>query len=325
MKRVAVYVPQSAVIEAISPPYRLFKTANEFLLASGKFALFEVEFVGLSKIVKAQDGEYAVYVDKLLHEVTQVDLIIIPALYGDMENAIQQNEAAIPWLQRCFEQGSEIASLCVGAFLLGATGLLDGKKCSTHWAYYQEFRDKFKAVEVVDGSIITDEGRIYSSGGANSLWNLLLYLLEKFTSRDIAVLAAKYFAIDIDRDNQGVFTIFKGQKDHPDEEIQQMQDYIERHYMEKITIENLADKVAMNRRTFERRFKNATNNTIIEYTQRVRIEAAKRSFEASRKNVNEVMYDVGYTDTKSFRDVFKKLTGLTPIEYRNKYSRHVAV
>ncbi|HMQ49005.1 MAG TPA: helix-turn-helix domain-containing protein [Saprospiraceae bacterium] len=324
MKYIAVYVPQSAVIEAISPAYRLFKTANEFLLASGREALFVVEFVGLSKMIKAQDGEYTVQVDKLLHEVKKADLVIIPALYGDMENAIAQNEAAISWLQQRYEQGSEVASLCVGAFLLAATGLLDGKKCSTHWAYYQEFREKFKAVEVVDGSIITDEGRIYSSGGANSLWNLLLYLLEKYTSRDIAILAAKYFAIDIDRDNQGAFTIFKGQRDHLDEEIQQMQGYIERHYMEKITIEDLADKVAMNRRTFERRFKNATNNTVIEYTQRVRIEAAKRSFEASRKNVNEVMYDVGYTDTKSFRDVFKKITGLTPIEYRNKYSKYAA-
>lgn len=321
MKHISVYVPQSAVIEAISPPYRLFKTVNEFLVASGKEPEFTVEFVGLSKSIMAQDGEYTIRINKLLNEVTATDLIVIPALYGDMTNAVEQNQQAIAWIQQQHAKGSEIASLCIGAFLLASTGILDGKKCSTHWAYYKEFREKFSTIEVVDGSIITDEGGIYSSGGANSIWNLLLYLVEKYTSRDMAILAAKYFAIDIDRDNQGAFTIFTGQKDHKDADILKAQLFIEEHYADKITIDELADRINVSRRSFERRFKDATNNTIIEYLQRVRVEAAKRNFEASRNNVSEVMYTVGYTDTKTFRDVFKKITGLTPVDYRNKYQK----
>jgi transcriptional regulator GlxA family with amidase domain len=321
MKKVSVYVPQSAVIEAITPAYRLFKSANNFLQASGRKPLFDVEYVGLQKNIKANDGEYTVKTDRLISEVNKTDLIIIPALYGNMNTAVKQNDKAIPWIQQMHKKGTEVASLCVGAFLLGATGLINGKKCSTHWAYYNEFREAFPDVEIVDGSVITDEGKIYSSGGANSLWNLLLYLLEKYTDRDTAILAAKYFAIDIDRDSQGAFTIFTGQKDHKDKEVLLAQQFVEKNYAEKITIEELADKVSVSRRSFERRFKNATNNTVIEYIQRVRIEAAKRSFEASRKNVTEVMYEVGYSDTKAFRDVFKKVTGLTPVEYRNKYNK----
>lgn len=325
IKRISVYVPQSAVIEAISPAYRLFKTANDFLIASGQTAMFQVEYVGLNRSVSANDGEYIVKTDRLTDEIVSTDLIVIPALYGNIEDAIELNRKAIPWLKEHFQKGTEIASLCIGAFLLAETGLADGKKCSTHWAYYNQFRDRFPNVEIVDGAIITDEGKLYSSGGANSIWNLLLYLLEKYTDRNIAILAAKYFAIDIDRDNQGAFTIFTGQKDHRDLEILEAQQYIEAHYADKIKIDDLADIVSISRRSFERRFKSATNNTIIEYMQRVRIEAAKRSFEASRKNVSEVMYDVGYTDTKAFRDVFKKITGLTPIEYRNKYGKDVLV
>jgi transcriptional regulator GlxA family with amidase domain len=120
-----------------------------------------------------------------------------------------------------------------------------------------------------------------------------------------------------------VFTIFTGQKDHNDPEILQTQQFMEKNYSDKLTIDELAGKVNLSRRSFERRFNKATNNTVIEYIQRVRIEAAKRSFEASRKNITEVMFDVGYSDTKAFRDVFKKITGLTPIEYRNKYSKLV--
>lgn len=319
MKRVSIYVPQQAVIEAISPPYRLFTSANQFLATMGQPPLFEVEFVGLTRQVKVQDGEYVVNIHRLLPEVKETDLVVLPALYGDMGQALAENVEALPWIREMHAGGAEVASLCVGAFLLASTGLLDGKQCSTHWAYYGEFGEKFPLVEVVDGAIITEEGRLYSSGGANSLWNLLLYLLEKYTSRDVAILASKFFAIDIDRDTQSAFTIFVGQKDHRDQEILRSQEFIEQHYADRLTIEELADLVAMNRRTFERRFKAATRNTVIEYIQRVRVEAAKRAFEASRMNVSEVMYDVGYSDTKSFRDVFKKITGLTPVEYRGKY------
>lgn len=324
MKRVSVFVPENAVIEAITPAYRTFKTANDFLKASGKQPIFDVEYVGMKNFVSANDGEYSIKIDRLLKDLKKTDLIVLPAIYGDVGKALKANEEAIPYIQHLFRNGSEVASLCVGAFLLAETGLVNGKKCSTHWAYYNEFRNRYPEVEIVDGSVITDEGKIYSSGGANSLWNLVLYLLEKYTDRDTAILVAKYFAIDIDRNSQAAFTIFTGQKDHNDADILKAQNFIEANYAEKVTVDELADKVNISRRSFERRFKEATNNTPIEYMQRVRIEAAKRSFEASRKNVTEVMFDVGYTDTKSFRDVFKKITGLTPLEYRNKYSKMVA-
>lgn len=321
MKRISVYVPECAVIEAITPAYRLFKTANDFLVAAGKAPMFDVEYVGLQKEIYSNDGEYVIKVNRLIGNVSKTDLVIIPALYGDIECALEKNAQAVKWLQQVYQKGSELASLCIGAFLLAETGLLEGKKCSTHWASYQIFRERFPGVEMVEGAVITDEGRLYSSGGANSLWNLLLYLLEKYTNRDMAISLSKYFAIDIDRNSQAAFTIFTGQKDHRDNEILQAQMMIEKVYTEKITVNDLADKVNISRRSFERRFKQATNNTPIEYMQRVRIEAAKRSFEGSRKNVSEVMYDVGYTDTKAFRDVFKRITGLTPVEYRNKYSK----
>ncbi|MEO6168092.1 MAG: helix-turn-helix domain-containing protein, partial [Chitinophagales bacterium] len=210
-------------------------------------------------------------------------------------------------------------------FLLASTGLLDGKKCSTHWNSANEFRNMFPDVELVDGSIITEEHGIYSSGGANSYWNLLLYLVEKYTDRDTAIQAAKFFAVDIDRKSQSAFMMFQGQKDHEDAAIKKAQEFIEANYQDKITVDQLAQMLAIGRRSFERRFKKATNNTVVGYMQRVKIEAAKRCFETSRKNINEVMFDVGYTDTKAFRTVFKKITGLTPIEYRNKYNKQAMV
>jgi transcriptional regulator GlxA family with amidase domain len=319
--QISVFVPQYGVIEAITPAFRTFNTANEFLTVFGKKPIFNVEYVGLNEYVPANNGEYTIKTDRLLKDVVYTDLLIIPPAFGDTNAGIDANAEAIPYFKALHQNGSSLASLCIGAFLLAETGLLDGKKCSTHWAHISEFREKYPLIEVEDGAVITEHDNIYSSGGASSLWNLILYLVEKFSDRETAVMISKYFALDIGRDSQSQFAIFKGQKNHGDEDIQKVQDYIEANYEEKIAVEDLVNLTTVGRRTFERRFKDATTNTPIEYIQRVRIEAAKKFFEASRKNVTEVMYGVGYTDTKAFRDIFRKITGLTPIEYRNKFAR----
>jgi transcriptional regulator GlxA family with amidase domain len=214
-----------------------------------------------------------------------------------------------------------VATMCIGAFLLAATGLLNGKECSSHWRQANEFREMFPEVTLVDGRIVTEQDGLYSSGGATSYWNLLLYLVEKYAGREMAIMASKVFALEIDRKSQSPFIMFNGQKKHEDEPIKKAQEFIENNFMEKITVDELCSKFAIGRRTFERRFKKATNNTIIEYIQRVKIESAKKQFETGRKTVSEVMYDVGYADTKAFRDVFKKVTGMSPLDYRSKYNK----
>jgi transcriptional regulator GlxA family with amidase domain len=201
--------------------------------------------------------------------------------------------------------------------------LINGKQCATHWMAANDFRKMFPDVLLVEDKIITDESGIYSSGGAFSYLNLILYLIEKYAGRDIAVFCSKAFQIDIDRNSQLSFIMFKGQKDHEDEPIRKAQEFIESNFDDKISVDQLASMFALGRRNLERRFKKATSNTVVEYIQRVKIEAAKMSLESSRENVNEVMYKVGYTDTKAFRTTFKKFTGLSPVQYRNKYNREI--
>ena len=286
-------------------------------------ALFKVELVGLSKEASVYDRLFTVKPDVSIDELDKTDLIIIPAVNGDMKEVIEMNKGFFPWINHQHACGAEVASLCVGAFLLASTGLLHGKKCSTHWLAANDFKQRFPDVELVSEKIITDEQGIYSSGGASSFWNLLLYLLEKYIDREMAILISKYFEIEIDRNSQSPFTMFQAQKIHEDEAVKKAQDFIEKNYHDKITVEQLTSMLAMSRRSFERRFKKATSNTVVEYMQRVKIEAAKKGLETGRKNVSELMYEVGYSDTKAFRTIFKKTTGLSPIEYRNKYNRQM--
>lgn len=314
-------MPRESILASIADPRYMFTAVNEFLEAAGKPPMFQVQLVGLEKEIKLNNGAFSVHADVLLKDVKKTDLVFIPALSGELKRAVEINKEFIPWIIRQYNNGAEIASLCIGSFLLASTGLLNGKECSSHWLTANEFRDMFPEVTLVDGRIITEEQGLYSSGGASSYWNLLVYLVEKYTDRETAILASKVFAIEIDRKSQSPFIMFNGQKKHEDEPIKKAQEFIEHNVSDRISVEDLALKYAIGKRHFERRFKKATNNTPVEYIQRVKIEAAKKHLETSTKNINEVMYDVGYSDTKSFRTVFKKITGLSPIDYRNKYNR----
>lgn len=321
MKNVSILVPRgAAALGCIEGSFIAFSRANEILVNSGKTPLFSVQLVGMDYEPQVYDRLFTVRPDYSINDIKKTDLIIIPAVNGNMKDVIEINKAFFPWIVEQHKNGAEVASLCVGTFLLAATGLLEGKRCSTHWLGEHDFRAMFPDVELVSDKIITDDRGVYSSGGANSFWNLLIYIIEKYAGREVAITAAKIYEIEIERGSQSPFTIFSGQKGHEDEPIKEAQVFIENNFAKKITVEQLATMAAMGRRTFERRFKKATSNTVVEYLQRVKIEAAKKSLEGGRKNVNEIMYDVGYSDTKAFRTTFKKLTGLSPIDYKQKYN-----
>ncbi|MEP2771508.1 MAG: helix-turn-helix domain-containing protein [Fulvivirga sp.] len=324
MKHISILIPEGDTsLSNLEATYKMFTMANSFLEKQGAQPLFKVQLVGINLETRVSNGVFKVTPDVTIKTLDKTDLIIIPAIHGDYAHAVEANKSFTPWIVRQYHQGAQVASLCIGAFLLASTGLIDEKDCATHWLAADEFRRMFPKVNLIDDKIITDENGIYTSGGAYSSLNLNLYLIEKFVGRDMAVLHSKIFEIDIERDSQSPFIIFKGQKDHTDEEVKQAQEYIEQHFMDKITVDRLSEKFALGRRTLERRFKKSTSNTIIEYIQRVRVEAAKKELEKGQKTVSEVMFDVGYSDAKAFRDIFKRIAGMSPIDYRNRY-RNVA-
>lgn len=322
MKHISILVPLGHTsLPNIDGTHQIFSEVNKFCAGMGKPPVFTIQLVGISNEISQRNGLYTITPDCLIQDVKKTDLIIIPAMHGDLKQAMEDNKAFAPWIVEQYSKGAELASFCIGAFFLATTGLLDGKKCATHWATANEFRAMFPAVNLVDDKIMTEEDGIYTSGGAYSFLNLVAYLIEKHAGRDMAILIAKTFMIDIDRSSQSPFIIFAGQKGHNDEAIIKAQEFIEKNFQDRITVDELAAQVCVGRRNLERRFKKATCNTVVEYIQRVKIEAAKKSLESGRKSISELMYDVGYSDTKAFRVVFKKVTGLTPVDYRNKYNK----
>jgi transcriptional regulator GlxA family with amidase domain len=320
MKHVSILIPEGdCSLVNIEGSHQIFNEVNSIMARMGKPPIFKVQLVGFKKETSMYKGLFRISPDVLIDEVEKTDLIIIPAIHGNKQKMIEDNKAFLPWLIKQHNNGASIASFCIGVFLLAATGLLKGRKCATHWVEADNFRAMFPDIELVPDKIITDDGGIYTSGGAYSWLNLALYLIEKFAGREMAITCSKLFEVQIERDSQSAFMIFMPQKQHDDDLIKKVQDFIETNYQERITVDELANMLHLSRRNLERRFRKVTYNSIAEYIQRVRIEAAKVTLEKEKENVSEAMYKAGYSDSKAFRTTFKKYTGLSPLEYRNKF------
>ncbi len=325
MIHISILVPKGQYsIVNIAGSFQILNWANDIFFQQTRKHLFRVELVGHARPAKDAEGLYVVTPPRTISQVKQTDLIIIPAVHGDLREAIKMNREVIQWIEQQFKKGAEIAAFCIGAFLLAETGILNGKSCSTHWGHAAELQELYPDVMVQAENIVSESNGVYTSGGAYAFTNLVIYLIERYGGRELAIMTAKAFMIDVDKNNQSMFMIFNGQKGHDDEVVLSIQEFLESNYQQGITVKELADKYAANRRTLERRFKKATGNSIIEYLQRVRIESAKSLLEKSGNTVADAMFDVGYSDAKAFREVFKKYVGMSPLEYRKKFTLHTA-
>lgn len=328
MKHISVIVPQgSSIVDTIIAPYNMFKMAiaHSMRINGQSSPSFTVDLVGLTKEPVSYQGLFSIQPTASIDEIKKTDLVIVSPISGNLEKGIESNRTFIDWIKKQrIEHGAELASLCKGAFLMAETGLVNGKNCATHWTAHNEFRKRFPEVNLVPEKIICEDNGIYSSGGAYSILNFTLYLIERYFGRETAIKISKLSEIEFDRISQNEFIIFSGQKDHTDEPIQTAQLYIENNYEDKLTVDQLANIVHLNSRSFLRRFKKATDNTPLEYIQRVKVEAAKKRLESTTQTISEVMYGIGYNDDKAFRKTFKKYSGLSPIDYRTKYNREMA-
>lgn len=308
-----------STVACIVGTVEVFRVADTYWKKQGRSLKYRLVIASTQREEKLVRDLVSVKTDVHISEISSAKLVIIPSALPI--KSTDEHPEMLDWIKKLYKSGSEVASMCSGAFLLASTGILDGKSCSTHWSLTDVFRDLFPRVNLSADKLITDENGIYTNGGAYSFLNLMVYLVEKYYDRQTAVYCSKVLQIQLERNSQSAFSIFTGQKQHEDEVIQLAQQFIEENIDEKISFTEMSSRFAVGRRNFDRRFIKATGNTPLEYAQRVRIESAKKALENTRKTVNEVMYEVGYSDVKAFREVFRKITGISPLEYRQKYNK----
>jgi transcriptional regulator GlxA family with amidase domain len=323
MKKVTILAMQNTMASTIIGPMDVFYQAGvmwNYINRQKITPHFEVKVVTtIGEPFKCLNGIRMVP-DGSIHDVQHTDLIVISSIL-DIDKTLGVQREAIDWLKDHYRRGSHIASICSGAFVLAETGLLDGKTATTHWAFADQFQKRYSRIELKPERLITDENDLFCSGGYNAGIDLSLYLVEKYCGHEVALQSSKSVISDIGRTSQAPYAIFQVQKNHHDNKILAVQEWIENNFDQNFNYDKLARKNGMSRRTFERRFKTATGETPLTYQQRVRVETAKHMLENGDHSFDEITYHVGYEDSSTFRKVFFKQTRLRPTEYRKKFQR----
>jgi transcriptional regulator GlxA family with amidase domain len=282
--------------------------------------LFEVEIV--SETGEAANGfsNFPIHAQRSIRTKFQYDLIYVPGFVGNLEELLPNQAKLINWLKRQHKKGVILSAACNGNFLLAEAGVLNGKKATTHWSLINIFRKRYKEIMLEPEKIIIDNGSVLSAAGVTAYFNLALFLIERYGSKELALTSAKVFLVDSGRKIQTPYQMYQVSKNHGDEEIVTIQDWLETNFDEDITLERMMEVCNLGKKTLMRRFKKVTGETPLIYLQKLRIENAKRLLESKRVPFNEITWKVGYNDVSSFHKVFKSQTGLTPLEYRSKFS-----
>lgn len=256
-------------------------------------------------------------------EIKNADAIVIPTIGGPIEEVLAENPELLSLLQQANDFGWTIAGNCTGNFLLAEAGILNNKSATTHWGFKELFQQRYPQVELKADQLITRHDNIYCAGGGLAWFDLGLHIIERHIGFEAALQTAKAFVIDYRRDTQLSYSLMRLSKPHKDDLVREAQTWLEQNFADTFTVEQLAERFSVSKRTLIRRFNAALEMPPNTYVQSLRIEAAQKRLEETERTVDVVMNDVGYEDASSFRRLFRKKTGLTPTEYRRRFARRL--
>jgi len=303
-------------LSSVSGPMEILSLANSLVPADNRMSIrIASEFENTVNCV----GDINLTVHCSLDKIEHTDLLILGAIGHPSQHTDAFNVNTLAWIQRQYKQGAQIVSICSGAFLLAATGLLDGRQATTHWACEQLFRERYPKVNLQSEQMITQDGALCCSGGASAYQDMALFLVRQHYGDQVAHQCAKAVLIDLDRHTQQQYASFRPSRQHQDSVVHRLQDWLQHHATESFSIAYLAEKTKLSERQLKRRFKQATSETPLAYIQALRMEAAKHALETSSAQVEKVSNVSGYEDVRFFRQLFKRYTGLSPSEYRRKF------
>lgn len=245
------------------------------------------------------------------------DLIYIPGLWRNPRPVVHKHRETLEWLREQYQNGAIISAVGTGVCFLAEAGLLNNKAATTHWHYFDQFQKSYPQVQLKRQYFITQAGNLYCAASVNSLADLTVHFIHRFFGKTIASHVERHFSHEI-RQAYETSGFFEAEKNpHPDEEITQIQIWLQDNYQREILFPQVASRFSMSVRTLNRRFKNALGQTPLDYLQEIRINIAKDLLKTSNLSISEIADKVGYQDTGYFTSLFKKKLATTPNAYRD--------
>jgi transcriptional regulator GlxA family with amidase domain len=233
----------------------------------------------------------------------------------------EQESPFIDWLRRKHAEGVVLAAVCGGVFMLAKTGLLAGRQATTHWSFSEDFSARFPDVLMESDHMVIDYGDVVTAGGALAWTDLGLRLTERFLGAAVMYDTARYMNVDPPGREQRFYSGFEPRTKHGDAAILKAQHWLSAQREHAVAVADIARHAGLEPRTFLRRFVRATGMKPTEYQQRLRMTRAREMLEFSRSPIEVIAAGVGYDDARAFRRVFQSIVGLTPSDYRRRFSQ----
>jgi transcriptional regulator GlxA family with amidase domain len=250
-------------------------------------------------------------------------IVILPEIWlGPDESLHGRYPELMDWIRRRHADGACIYSACSGSVLLAETGLLNGCPATSHWGYQDLFSKSYPEVafDPEPNLVFADaSGRIVTAGGTTSWHDLAIHIIARHCSPGESLRIAKVYLLKLHAEGQLPYRSLLRNMPHGDSVVRDCEAWLEKHFRDHDAIRSLVRQCGLAERTLKRRFKAATGSTLIERLQLLRIEEAKRQLEQTDTAVDEISYEIGYEDASFFRRLFKRLTGLSPSQYRRMF------
>jgi len=323
MIRITLLAEQNCVLSGLAASIEFFNLCSIFLpylQENFRESHFHTEIVTENGKLVSSFGGIPIQPTKSIHDVLQTDLILIPSFQPTVEPLRSMSGKILEWIRHHYQRRAKVAAISAGAFVLAETGLLNGKKATTNWLFLREFKSRYPEVRLKPQQIITEDSGLMCTASNNFTADLCAYYIKQLGFHELAAKFSKGMMLHPSWENQSPWVIFEVQKNHNDRNVLQVQGWMEENHADIGYIDSVAERFSMSPRHFKRRFKRATGDSPLTYLQRLRVEAAKRRLESTQDTIDEITYLVGYEDTNSFRRLFKKHTGLSPRQYRTRFS-----
>ncbi|MDH3899640.1 MAG: helix-turn-helix domain-containing protein [Gammaproteobacteria bacterium] len=286
-------------------------------------ALFQVRIVSTRRKPFSCGNGIPVRPDCTVADNPGADIVILPELWlGPDEDMAGRYPELLDWIRASYAAGATLYSACSGAVMLAATGLLDGCEATSHWGYQDLFRKHYPQVRFrPEPSLVfaDPEGRIVTAGGTTSWHDLAIHIISRHGSPGEALRIAKVYLLKWHGEGQLPYAALTRRQPHADSVVKTCEEFLGETFREADAISQVVGRVNIPERTLKRRFKAATGTTLINYLQNLRVEAAKRLLESGQRPVDDISVEIGYEDASFFRRLFKRLTGLTPSQYRRMF------
>ena len=294
--------------------------AHIFYEAGTYGADVELFFVSLSNHTEVESSaglHFSQLIPYHQFELSTHDFVFIPGLEFQVlrdPHFLHACQDFFAWLQEQHAQGTNICSICTGAFLLAEAGILNGKSCTTHWKYYAAFCQRYPEIEFKKNRLFVVNDHVYSSAGVSSGIDLALYILEEQFGAKLATDVAKEVVIYFRRGGSDPqLSVFLQYRNHIDTRIHDAQDYMVQHIPTPFTLQDVAEHVHMSRRNFTRLFKKTTGITVGAYLEKLRIERAVQLLSNGDK-VDYVTRQCGLKSSNQLRTLLKKHKGVLPTD-----------